>query len=91
MDKNELKEMPYRVTKMLLDGIVSVVEQAPDKRIEIEPESFYDERGNYVSSDIVAVYMDENGQCCVEKEDRWADDYLSELSPAELFTLIANM
>lgn len=91
MDKNELKEMPYRVTKMLLDGITSVVEQTPDKRIEIDFEPFYDERGNYVSSDIVAVYIDENGQCCVEKKDRWADDYLSELTPTELFTLIADM
>lgn len=91
MNKNELKEMPYRVTKMLLDGITSVVEQAPDKRIEIEPESFYDEKGNYVTSDIVAVYIDENRQCCVEKEDRWADDYLSELSLNELTQLIADL
>lgn len=91
MNMNELKEMPYRVTKMLLDGIVSVVEQAPDKRIEIEPESFYDERGNYVSSDIVAVYMDKNGQCSVEKEDRLADCYLSELSLNELTLLIADL
>lgn len=91
MNMNELKEMPYRVTKILQDGIVSVVEQFPEKRIEIEPESFYDERGNYVSSDIVAVYMDEYGQCCVEREDRYADNYLSELSLNELSQLIADL
>lgn len=91
MNKSELKELPYKLTQALLNGIASVVEQFPEKRIEIEPESFYDERGNYVSSDIVAVYMDEYGQCCVEREDRYADGYLSELSLNELVQLIADM
>lgn len=91
MNKNELKNLPYKVTKMLIDGITSVVEQEPNKRIAIESESFYDEQGNYISSDIVALYIDEKGQCCVEREDKWSDGYLDELSLNELTQIIADM
>lgn len=91
MNKEELYKMPYRVTQMLLEGITSVVKQEPDQRIEIESEPFYDEQGRYISSDIVALYIDEKGQCCVEREDRWTDGYLYELSLNELSQLIADL
>lgn len=90
MTKHELKAKIRDTKYELLRSIQSVVEQAPEKRIELDNDPWFDERGDRHETDIVAVYI-EQGNCYIERVDRWADDYLSELSLAELATIIEEL